>query len=162
MRLINSSLPPLTIGTVQSGVVELTDMYHITGIATPHQIVKDIIYPQTVGRDYMVMGGQQDDGTALVVSFGENGQHHNRLYESSYTAFWNMIKRIDTVLRLEPVTTVSCYLFSEQKMRVEFTLDGCPFPFGFHDRQLIGCVFTMKISRYLDTTDPYAREYIRG
>jgi hypothetical protein len=151
-QLINSRIEPLTIGNMV-----ITDEYHITSINTPHQIVKDIIYPMTVGRDYIQLGGQQDDNTSLTVTFGTEGNRACRIYEESYDLYWRKLQDINSVLRNTPITTVSCYLFRETDMRVEFRLGGAPIVGTLRDKGIVFQYFEMKVSKYRDIDDPYDR-----
>jgi len=141
--LINSTIQPLTV----AGIV-LTDQYHISNLTLPHAVIKDIVYPYSVGRQYMIVGAEHDDNTTLSVTFSESGQNMNRLYASSYQEYWTLLCNLAAAIKATPVCSVSCLLFTEMNMRVEFILLDAPKVFALSGVQCVGQPFELKAARY--------------
>ena len=144
-RYYNTALPPLEIGSL-----EITDMYHISGCIVPHAVIKDIVSPDSTGRDYMVVGAEHDDSTSLGVTFSEQGDRQNKIYEETMEDLFNRMIEISNYVKRHPVSPVSCYMFANMAGRIELNFLDAPHVFAMGGRQLCGWRFELKVSRYSD------------
>lgn len=139
----NPQLTPLTLASL-----EITDMYHVSGVNLPHSLIKDIIYPQARGRQYMRIGGEHDDSTSLTVTFGEEGDRLNRIYAPHVEDFWELMSEIADLQESDPVTTLTFQGAVFTDMRWELHLVTPPLPLFYQDHSWAYAVFSLVASKY--------------
>lgn len=141
---INSAINPLQVNGVY-----VTDQFHIASTQPAHGVVKDIVYPRTVGRKYMQLGSAHSDDTsqAIVFSPGQSG-HDNVIYADTWADWQQLIKDIQASLQDTPIGLLEFLGLQEENMRFEFTLTGGPRQTALRGVTVVMQEFSLSCSKY--------------
>lgn len=143
-QLWNTGNPALQL----DGNYVITDQYHVSSMNMPNSLGKDIIFPMTTGRKFMQIGAEHDDNTSFGATFSDESPHENIIYARTYDEFWSDLSDLSSILKANPLHSVSCLAFVISNVRIQFALVGHPQIRHVRSDELVVCKFTMNIYKY--------------